>query len=117
MVGGKDAQRRASRRRPRRQEAAGYRPRVVVKFHDYVDLPYEDGAEGYVEELQVGPWRRLVEEFPGITLKRLYTSLDPEKIAALANRATELGPCPTRGLPISPRWCQLPSATPVVSRR
>src|SRR5262249_52765779 len=38
----------------------------------------------------IGPWDRLTKEFPGITVKRLYTSLLPEQIRALVDRATEL---------------------------
>lgn len=72
------------------EEFIGYSPRVVVKFRDYVDLPYRDGIEDYLEKLKIGPWTRLAEEFPGITLKRLYTSLEPEKITSLVNRAREL---------------------------
>ena len=32
------------------------RQRVIVKFHDSVDLPYEDGAEEYVRKRGVGLW-------------------------------------------------------------
>jgi len=55
-----------------------------------VELPYEDGVEDYIKKLQIGPWDRLVEEFPGITFRRLYTALEPEEIQALVDRATEL---------------------------
>ncbi len=73
-----------------RQDAVGYRPRVVVKFNDQVQLPYQDGVEKIIQKLQLGPWERLSKEFPGITFKRLYTSLTPEKIEALVDRATEI---------------------------
>lgn len=75
---------------PSEKEVIGYRPRVVVKFHDYVEIPYEDGVEDYFEKLQIGPWNRLTEEFPGITFRRLYTVLDSEEIRALVDRATDL---------------------------
>jgi serine protease len=74
------------------KEIVGYSPRVVVKFHDYVSLPYHDEADQYIEELQVGPWKRLAKEFRGITLRPLYTSLKEEEIRALVDRATELDP-------------------------
>jgi len=82
--------RRVKPSRPSKQDIAGYRPRVVVKFHDYVELPYEDGVEYDIGKLQIGQWERLEEEFPGITFKRLYTALEPEKIRELVDRATEL---------------------------
>jgi serine protease len=77
--------------RPERQKIAAH-PRVVVKFRD--DLPftedtYTDGAEEYVRKLDLGPWDRLVEGFPGITLTRLYTTLAPERIGELVARAME----------------------------
>jgi hypothetical protein len=71
------------------KEKAGYRPRVVVKFRDTVELPYEDGAEKYVEQYEVGPWGRLAKEFPGITLRRLFTAANAEQIQSLVKRATE----------------------------
>ncbi|MFX1475550.1 MAG: S8 family peptidase [Promethearchaeota archaeon] len=71
---------------PSKSKMISYRSRVVVKFHDYISLPYEDG----VEKLQIGPWQQLVKEFPGITLTRLFTSLKPAEIVDLIDRATEL---------------------------
>lgn len=78
--------------KPNGQDVVSYRPRVVVKFHDYEELPYEDGIEDYIQRVQIGSWERLVEEFQGITIKRLYTALEPEKIQVLVDQATELDP-------------------------
>jgi len=69
-----------------------YRPRIVVKFRDFIKLPYEDGAEKCLEKLKIGPFERLAKEFPGITLKRLYTALTPQQILKLVDRASELDP-------------------------
>lgn len=74
------------------QEVVGYRPRVVVKFHDFVDLPYEDGIEDHIQRRQIGPWDQLVEDFPGIRVRRLCTTLEPEEILELMDRAAELDP-------------------------
>ena len=71
-------------------EGEGYRTHVVIKFLDFVNLPYEDGIEKYIRKLEIGLWDRLVEEYPGITTRRLYTSLEPEEIRGLVDRATEL---------------------------
>jgi serine protease len=78
-----------------RKEEVGpqvYRSRVVLKFHDSVELRYVDGVESQIQRLQIGPWDRLVGEFPGITFKRFYTALEPEEIRALVNRGTKLDP-------------------------
>ena len=86
----------SSRQRPRRRTddkpatVAGYTPRVVVQFHDHVKLPYVDRAERAMQRLRLGPWKELVKRFPGITFRRLYTVLAPDKIRALIARATKM---------------------------
>src|SRR6266545_4403698 len=70
----------------RRQEP-GYWPRVIVKFHDHIELPYEDGAERALGKVGVGDWDRFAREMPGLTLRRLYTALEPDAIRALVERA------------------------------
>ncbi|WP_421655935.1 S8 family peptidase [Leptothermofonsia sp. ETS-13] len=73
-------------------ESEGYCPRVVVKFQDDLELPYEDGVEVVIQNRQLGPWEQLAREYPGITLKRLYTSVDSRKIQELVNQARQLDP-------------------------
>src|SRR5687768_16123121 len=71
------------------KKAVGYSPRVVVKFHDYIDIPYKDGAESFFKDHMLGPWDQLTNEYPGITLRRLYTSVDPKRIRSLVDKAVE----------------------------
>ncbi len=71
---------------------AGYKPRIVVKFKDFVELPYEDAIEPEVERLQIGPWSQIGKEFPGATLRRMFTSLPEERIRELMDRAREMDP-------------------------
>ena len=68
-------------------QTVGYRPRVVVKFQDGVKIPYEDGAEQHFDKLNIGPWHQLRDQFPGIRLRRLFTSATPEKIGSLVDEA------------------------------
>jgi hypothetical protein len=63
--------------------------RVVVKFHDTVSLPYEDGAEEHVERLKLGPWAELARQFQGIRLNRLFTVVSAERLKELVSRATD----------------------------
>jgi hypothetical protein len=63
--------------------------RVIVKFRDTVVLPYEDGAERYLIERGIGPWRELAQRFNGIRLNRLFTVVSPERMGALVARATD----------------------------
>ncbi len=74
------------------QETSIVLPRVVVKFRDHVKLPYRDGIGALIEEQQIGSWSRLIDEFKGITLKRLYPELGADKIEALVRQAVELDP-------------------------
>jgi serine protease len=72
------------------QTAADFVPRVVVKFHDSVVLPYTDDVE---EELdRIGPWTALAAKFPGIDVKRVFTSLTEGEIQELAGLARERDP-------------------------
>jgi hypothetical protein len=74
---------------PDRLELSAFRQRVVVKFHDFVELPYEDGVEKEILNRDIGSWDMIEEEFPGITLTRLYTSVEPDEIVKLVDRATQ----------------------------
>lgn len=66
--------------------------RVVVKFQNSLDLPYEDGVEKDFPEDMRTQWEELVKMFPGITLTRLYTTTSPDKIRELVNQATKTDP-------------------------
>ncbi len=86
------AKKKASGRQPRttrkrEQHTAGYTPRVVVKFHDGVGLPYDDRVESKLEELKIGPWQQLAAQFPGIAMRRMFTSVEPQRIRELVDEA------------------------------
>ncbi|HMB92285.1 MAG TPA: S8 family serine peptidase [Rhodothermales bacterium] len=66
-----------------------YRIRVVVTFKPSTELPYEDGVEEYFKNDQSEYWQALTEEYPGITLKRIYTAVTPDRIRALIEEAKE----------------------------
>src|SRR5688500_2142460 len=64
-------------------------PRIVVKFHESVNLPYEDGDDitGYLSKNKILPWQQLTEMFPGVTIKRSFTSVEPVVIRKIIERA------------------------------
>lgn len=66
----------------------GYSPRVVVKFRDGIQLPYDDRVESRLEELKIGPWKKLVAQFPGISMRRMFTAVKPDRIRQLVDEAT-----------------------------
>lgn len=96
MILKKENSKKATRKdrsvRQTRKEIVGYRPRVVVKFRDYLELPYIDGVEDFILKNRIGPWEKLAKEFPGITLKRLFTAVNPEQIHSLVEKARKLDP-------------------------
>ena len=65
----------------------GYTPRVVVKFRDGVDLPYDDNVEKLLDTRQIGPWRRLSTQFPGVRMRRMFTSVPANTIRQLSDQA------------------------------
>lgn len=73
--------------------ASLYRYRVVVKFKDQIQIPYTDEGDGvgsYVEENNIGPWKRLEADFPGITLRPKLTSVSQEELQDLVRRAVAI---------------------------
>jgi hypothetical protein len=68
--------------------------RTVVKFKNYSGPPY-DGTEEVSEFFVQGdiiPWQYLQKQFPGISIGKLFTSLGPEKITGLVNKARKSDP-------------------------
>ena len=76
--------------KPGPSSPGGYRRRVVVKFHDFVEIPYEDGAEVFVAKYGIGPWEDLFRVFPGVSLKRMFVTPGPERIRELVAKAREI---------------------------
>lgn len=66
--------------------------RVVVKFHDHVKAPYEDGIERLAGRYGLGPWKELGERYPGLSLKRVYRKHTAEDLRQLVEHAAELDP-------------------------
>ena len=68
--------------------SARYNPRMVVKFRDSIELAYHDQLADSLDEQGIVPWKQLLQHFPGLTMRRLFTSLDPKGIQELVERAT-----------------------------
>jgi serine protease len=84
----KRARKAERQQRPQRQQPGGrYQPRVVVKFHDHVELPYDRSASARLQEVDAGAWNRLAETYKGITLAPLFSSRKREQLLALTEKA------------------------------
>jgi serine protease len=71
-----------------------YRQRVLVKFKDGITLPHTDDVDigAYIEEHQIGPWRKLADDFPGIILRHKFAPASQGELQDLVNRATQMDP-------------------------
>src|SRR5688572_14729797 len=83
----KPSGRKGRNRTTLRRKAPGYSPRIVVKFRDGTELPYDDRVEEHLDTLKVGPWQKLRERFPGIAMRRMFTSVPPDRIRQLVDEA------------------------------
>jgi subtilisin family serine protease len=101
--GGKTKTRRSAGRRTSTREGGGaggrsrtegtgdvrWVPRVLVKFDEQMRVPYEAGAERHLPRAQADAWSRIAEEFPGLSLKPLFTSVPAERLRALSRPSAE----------------------------
>jgi hypothetical protein len=69
--------------------AAPLPPRVVIKFRDEVNLPYEDGVERVLAQLHPELWGPFSVQFPSVTLTRVFTSLEPGQLRDLVDKARD----------------------------
>lgn len=69
-------------------------PRVVVKFHDHVKLPdrMDLDCANFFSRARIPEWENYLENFPGITIKNLFTSIEPEKVRDLVKKARRSDP-------------------------
>lgn len=66
-----------------------FRPRVIVKFHDWVRVEYHDGAEREIaKRFGEALWRKIEQSHGPLTLVRLYTSVPQERLQAMIEEAT-----------------------------
>lgn len=69
-----------------------YRPRVIVKFRDHIQLPYDRTAASLLDKLGIGPWERIAAQFKGIALNPLFIAKKPDEISELVSRARATDP-------------------------
>ncbi|MBC7873040.1 MAG: S8 family serine peptidase [Ferruginibacter sp.] len=65
---------------------------VVIKFHEFVSLPYRKGVEQEIIKTNIGPWESLQKEFPGISLLPLITPDSKKKADELIKKAKRTDP-------------------------
>lgn len=68
-------------------------PRVVIKFKPTIDIPYQDGAEKFLDhrsKTSIG-WNKLSSK---LKLKRLFTSANPQQIKSLQQQTNKINKDP-----------------------
>jgi serine protease len=73
-------------------EASFERPRVVVRFREGVQLSDRLELGDQIEEMGIGPWKKLGNEFPGLKLNPVFTYLNRDDVQKLSQRAVEMDP-------------------------
>jgi len=58
--------------------------RVMVKFKDNVELPFDDSADQYLARMHDGQWRRLLSRYPGAAIRPLNRGLSAARLRELA---------------------------------
>jgi serine protease len=67
-----------------------FRPHIIVKFND--DIKLSNDGRINLEELIPGLWDDIVRDFPGISIEKLFTSVEPARIKELQSQAVENDP-------------------------
>ncbi|HKZ73352.1 MAG TPA: S8 family serine peptidase [Steroidobacteraceae bacterium] len=63
--------------------------RIVVKLRHGIEVPYADDVASDLDRVVPGFWRELGTRFPGIRMRRIFTTVSPERtgeLEALASR-------------------------------
>ncbi|MFF2242391.1 S8 family peptidase [Bacillus thuringiensis] len=57
---------------------------LILKFKNEANLPYQDGIEKFIKEEKQDPELiRILNEYPNVTINRLFSSLNPKEIKNL----------------------------------
>lgn len=73
-------------------QAAFERPRAVVRFREGLRISDQSDPGDQIEQLGIGPWKKLLREFPGLKLSPVFTQLSRDEVQGLFRRATEMDP-------------------------
>jgi serine protease len=77
--------------KPRQTVRLHFKPRIVVKFRDWVEAPYEDGAEKVIaEKYGKADWANFEKAHGKISLVRLYTAAPAAGLRDMVNKARQV---------------------------
>lgn len=73
-------------------EVAFERPRVVVRFREGVQLTDRSDLGEQIEQRGIGPWEKLLREFPDLKLSPVFAESKRADLQELKRRAVEMDP-------------------------
>ncbi|HHB1654639.1 TPA: S8 family peptidase [Bacillus cereus] len=63
---------------------------LILKFKNEVNLPYQDGVEKFIKEEKQDPELiGILNEYPNVTINRLFSSLNPKEIKNLGREISD----------------------------
>ncbi|PGH91691.1 S8 family peptidase [Bacillus thuringiensis] len=63
---------------------------LILKFKNEANLPYQDGIETFIKEEKQDPELiRILNEYPNVTINRLFSSLNPKEIKNLGREIND----------------------------
>ncbi|PRT27706.1 S8 family peptidase [Bacillus wiedmannii] len=63
---------------------------LILKFKNEANLPYQDGIEKFIKEEKQDPELiRILNEYPNVTINRLFSSLNPKEIKNLGREIND----------------------------
>ncbi len=67
-------------------------PRIIIKFGPEAVLPYKDNAHHYLDGANASFWKQMMAEYGRMSLRRLFTRVEPKRIKELTLRAMRKSP-------------------------
>src|ERR1700748_3644447 len=78
--------------RPNKPATKFFFPRIVLKFNDDIDALQTEQKIGTGFQKKLLGWSALSRKYPGITIEKLFTSVEQDKIVEKATRAKQITP-------------------------
>ena len=74
------------------KQVVSFPRRVVVRFREGVQIPEAGRPEDHLEKLGIGPWRKLLKQFPGLKLTPAIMVMKRAQLAELVQKAARMDP-------------------------
>ncbi|MBS0174914.1 MAG: S8 family serine peptidase [Nitrospira sp.] len=83
---------KSTRTSDKKTPALRARPTVVIRFGADVHLSDRSDLGEQIQKLGIGPWKKLIKEFPELRLSRVFPAKTRGELTALVRRAMDMDP-------------------------